>query len=79
MVVLMAGRINVLPAAIFLTELDRIPGDAAACISDVFLHPVAEHGSGILATVGARLDLFVDAITVRGRGVARSDVLRRIR
>lgn len=77
-VVLMAGRVGVLLVAIFFAELDRIPGYAVTRTVDVLLRAVAEHGSGVLITDDARLDLFVDAVTVLGRRVAGSDVLRRV-
>lgn len=77
LVVLMVGRIGVLLVAIFLAELDRIPGYAASRTADVLLRAASEHGSGVLDTDDARLDLFVDATTVRCRRAAGSDVLRR--
>lgn len=63
--------------AIFLAELDRIPGNTAARTADVLLHAAAEHGSGVLVTDDERLDLFVDATAVRGRRATGSNVLRR--
>lgn len=77
MVVLMVGRIGVLLVAIFLAELDRIPSNTAARTTDVLLHAAAERGSRVLVADDARLDLFVDAIAVRGRRATGSDVLRR--
>lgn len=77
MVVLMVGWIGVLLVAIFLAELDRIPGNTAARTADVLLRAAAEHGSGVLVADDASLDLFVDATAVRGRRATGSNVLRR--
>ncbi len=77
LVVLMVVRIGVLLVAIFLAELDRIPGNTAARTTDVLLHAAAECGSRVLIADDARLDLFLDAIAVRGRRATGSDVLRR--
>lgn len=77
LVVLMVGWIGVLLVAIFLAELDRIPGYASARTPDVLLHAAVEYGSGVLVADDTSLDLFVDAAAVCGRRAAGSDVLRR--
>ncbi|GIN41369.1 hypothetical protein J19TS1_43180 [Heyndrickxia oleronia] len=75
LVVFMVGRISFFLNAIFLVELDRILGYAAARTADVLLCATAEHASGVLIADNPRLDLFMDTTAIRGRRTAGSDVL----